>query len=255
LLDGVGLELRELKARSTLLGVCASCPLLRYDLEAAAVEIKDLKYKLDQSSPYTVLSPPCEACVSLKGKLFYVTKENTELHQEVAYLTARLEKTILSEKMIEGDLSWVEKSATKFTYKLGVGFKRCEDKGEKISLKFIPSSTYHKEEATIKSTKDHYPFNPKPSFNPKREVRKDTPNSGEEVFVCMFCGRASHLDECCFRCKRIERRRFDYARNSYRDEFSDFQPRSFSHALPHTSSRALPQFAHGPNHHSYGFGS
>jgi hypothetical protein len=25
--------------------------------------------------------------------------------------------------------------------------------------------------------------------------------------------------------------------------------------LPHTSSHALPQFAHGPNHRSYGFGS
>jgi hypothetical protein len=71
----------------------------------------------------------------------------------------------------------------------------------------------------------------------------------------MFCGHADHLDEFCFWQKRIERRRFDYARNSYCDEFSDFLPRSFSHALPHTSSRALPQFAHGPNHHSYGFGS
>jgi hypothetical protein len=45
--------------------------------------------------------------------------------------------------------------------------------------------------------------------------------------------------------------RLDYARNSYRDEFSDFS----SHALPYTSSRALPQFAHGPNHRSYGFAS
>jgi hypothetical protein len=54
--------------------------------------------------------------------------------------------------------------------------------------------------------------------------------------------------------KRIERRHFDYARNSYRDEFSDFPPRSFSHALPCISSHALPQFAHGPNHHSYSFG-
>jgi hypothetical protein len=71
----------------------------------------------------------------------------------------------------------------------------------------------------------------------------------------MFCGRAGHLDEFCFRCKRIERMHFDYARNSYHDEFSDFPPHSFSHALPHTSSRALPQFAHGPNHHSYDFGS
>jgi hypothetical protein len=31
-------------------------------------------------------------------------------------------------------------------------------------------------------------------------------------------------------------------------------PRTFSRALPRTSSGAWPQFAHGPNHHSYGFG-
>jgi predicted nuclease with TOPRIM domain len=70
-----------------------------------------------------------EACVSLKGKLLHATKENTELQQEVAYLTARLEKTTLSEKMIEEELSWVEESANKSTYRLGVGFERCEDKG------------------------------------------------------------------------------------------------------------------------------
>jgi hypothetical protein len=75
---------------------------------------------------------------------------------------------VVSEKMIEDDLSRVEESATKSTYKLGVGFERCEDKGEKCSLKFIPSSNYHQEEKTIKSTKTHYPSNPKSSFNPKR---------------------------------------------------------------------------------------
>jgi hypothetical protein len=79
LLDGVRLELRELKARSTLLGAYTSCPLLRSDLEVAAIEIKDLKHKLDHSSHYTILSPPCEARVSLKGKLLYATKENIEL--------------------------------------------------------------------------------------------------------------------------------------------------------------------------------
>jgi hypothetical protein len=79
LLDGARLELRELKARSTLLSACTSCPLLRSNLEATAVEIKNLKHKFDHSSPYTILSPPCEACLSLKGKLLYVTKENTEL--------------------------------------------------------------------------------------------------------------------------------------------------------------------------------
>jgi hypothetical protein len=180
----------------------------------------------------------------------------------VAYLTARLEKIALSEKMIEEDLSRVEESATRSIYRLGVGFERCEKKGEKCAPKFVPSSSYHKEEEALKPTKAHYPSNPKPSFNPKREARKETPKPREEAFVCMFCGRAGHLDEFCFQRKRIERRRVEYARDSYRDEFIDFPPHSYSHApsrfysraSPRTSSSALPQFAHGPNHRSYGFG-
>jgi hypothetical protein len=108
LFDSARLELRELKARSTLLGACTSCPVLRSDLEAAVVEIKDLKHKLYHFSRSTVLSPPCKACVSLKGKLLHATKENTKLQQEIAYLTARLEKTALSEKMIEENLSRVK---------------------------------------------------------------------------------------------------------------------------------------------------
>jgi hypothetical protein len=177
-------------------------------------------------------------------------------------LTARLEKTVLSEKMIEEDLSQVEESATKSKYRLGVGFERCEDKGEKSAPKFVPSSSYHKEEEALKPTKAHYPSNPKPSFNPKREARMETPKLRDEAFVCMFCGRAGHLDEFFFRRKRIDRRCVEYARDSYHDEFIDFPPRSYSHVLPRfysraspcTFSRALPQFAHGPNHHSYGFG-
>jgi hypothetical protein len=79
LLDSARLELRELKTRFTLLGACTSCPMLRSDLEAVAIEIKDLKHKFDLSSRYTVLSPPHEACVSLKGKHLHATKENTQL--------------------------------------------------------------------------------------------------------------------------------------------------------------------------------
>jgi hypothetical protein len=169
LLDSARLELRELKARSTLLGACTSCLVLRSDLEAVAVEIKDLKHKLDHSSRYIVLSPSCEACISLKGKLLQTTKENTELQQEVAYLTACLEKTALSEKMIEENLSRDEESATKSTYTLGVGFESFEKKGEKSASMFIPSSSYHKEAEALKQIKAHYPSNPKSSFNPKRE--------------------------------------------------------------------------------------
>jgi predicted nuclease with TOPRIM domain len=150
--------------------------LLRSDLEAAAVEIKDLKHKLDHFSHYTILSPPCEACLSLKGKLLYATKENIELQREVAYLTARLEKTALSEKMIEKDLSQIEESATKFSYRLGVEFERYEKKGEKSAPKFVPNSSYHKEEESLKPTKAYYPSNPKSSFNPKREAKKKTPS-------------------------------------------------------------------------------
>jgi hypothetical protein len=63
----------------------------------------------------------------------------------------------------------------------------------------------------------------------------------------MFCGRAGHLDEFCFRHKRMEKRRVDYARNSYHDEFIDFSPHFSSHAPSH--------FCRGPNHRSYSFGS
>jgi hypothetical protein len=117
------LKLRKLKAHSTLLGACTTCLLLKSDLEASAIEIKDLKHKLDHSSCCTVLYSPCEMCDSLKGKFFHATKDNTELQQEVAYLTTRLEITILSEKMIDDDLSRVKESASKSTYKLVLGLR------------------------------------------------------------------------------------------------------------------------------------
>jgi hypothetical protein len=60
-------------------------------------------------------------------------------------LTARLEKTVLSEKMIKEDLSRIEDSATKSIYRLGVGYERCEKKGEKSAPMFVPNSSYHKE--------------------------------------------------------------------------------------------------------------
>jgi hypothetical protein len=160
-------------------------------------------------------------------------------------LTSHLERTVVSEKMIEDDLNHVEESATKSTYKLCVVFERCEDKVLKSATKFVPSSNYQKEEETLKSTKTHYTSNTKPSFNPKREVSKETHMPREEALICMFCGCAGHLYEFCFHRNRIEKRRFDYARNMYHDELIDVLPRTSSHASSH--------FFHGPNHHSYGF--
>jgi hypothetical protein len=67
------LEHRELKARSLVLGACTSCPLLRSDLEACAIKIKDPQHQTAHSSRYSVLSPPWDTCGSLMGKLFYAT--------------------------------------------------------------------------------------------------------------------------------------------------------------------------------------
>jgi hypothetical protein len=60
-------------------------------------------------------------------------------------LIAHLEKTILSDKMIEEDLSRVEESATKFTYRLCVGFERYEKRGRRVLLSlFLASATIKK---------------------------------------------------------------------------------------------------------------
>jgi hypothetical protein len=101
-------------------------------------------------------------------------------------LTSCPERMVVSEKIIEDNLSQVEKIATKSTYKLGVEFERCENKGEKSAPKFITSSNYHKEEETLKPTKTHYPSNPKSSLNPKREVRKETPSRERTLLFAYF---------------------------------------------------------------------
>jgi hypothetical protein len=102
---------------------------------------------------------------------------------------------------------------------------------------FVPAIS----ERGMTPTKTHYPANPKPSFNPKRGVKRESPKPREEAFVSMFCGHAGHLDEFCFQGKRIKRRRVEYARNSYHDEFIDFPARSYSHVPPHFYSRASPR--------------
>jgi hypothetical protein len=103
-------------------------------------------------------SPPCEVCGTLKHKFLHATKENFDLKQEVTYLSSRLERTIVSEKMIDEDLSQVEESSTKSTYKLGIGFERCEDKGKKSlpSLFLAPIITKRKNHAN----------QPKPTTHP-----------------------------------------------------------------------------------------
>jgi hypothetical protein len=102
--------------------VLYSCLLIVFSLHRESVKL----ILVDGPLPEVVLShlsPPCEMCGSLKGKPFHATTENTEAKKEVAYLTSHLERMVVSEKMIEDDLSQVEESAIKSTYKLGIGFE------------------------------------------------------------------------------------------------------------------------------------
>jgi hypothetical protein len=207
-LKGAKLELKEVKAHSLQLGACLKCPKLKVELDARSLDVKELETKLLKKPCVSVTSPLVKFVVLLRVS-FCMLK--SKLKQEVAYLSPHLERTKLSKKMIEEDLSQVEESATKSTYK-----------GEKTAPKFVPSSNYHKAEESLKPTKTHYPSNPMPSFNHKRGVNKKSTNPCEKVYICMFCGHTGHLDEFFFRRNRMKKRCVDYARNSYDDEFLDF---------------------------------
>jgi hypothetical protein len=143
-------ELDELRTRPSLLGACLECPKLKLELDAHSLNVKKLETKLLEKSHVSITSSPCEGCVSLKGKLVHATNEDTILVQDVAYLTSRLERTKLSEKMIEEDLSRIDECVTCSIHKLGWGYEWCEDRGE-ISTEFVSISTYNDEEETLKA--------------------------------------------------------------------------------------------------------
>jgi hypothetical protein len=53
--------------------------MLKFDLEACSIEIKELKQRLDHYSRYKVFSRPCQVCGTVKGNLLHAAKENSEL--------------------------------------------------------------------------------------------------------------------------------------------------------------------------------
>jgi hypothetical protein len=138
--------------------------VLRFDLEASTIEIKDLKHKLDHFSLYTVLSPLCEACPSLKGKFFHATKENTKLQQEIAYLITCLEKIVFSEKMIEDDLSRVKEGASKSTYRLVLGLRDVRIRMRRVLLNsFLAPATTKRRNHSNQSKPITHPIQSHPS--------------------------------------------------------------------------------------------
>jgi hypothetical protein len=90
---------------------------------------------------------------------------------------------VLCERMIEEDFSRVRESATKSTYILDVGFERYEDKGEKSALKFIPSSTYHKEKQQSSSLTTH-PTQSHPSTQIEKQGKNPLSRERKLLFTC-----------------------------------------------------------------------
>jgi hypothetical protein len=83
-------------------------------------------------------------------------------------LTARLEKIVLSEKMIEEDLRRVEESATKSTYRLGIGFERCEKKVRRVLLSlFLTPATIKKRKHSNQPKLITHPIQTHPSIQRK----------------------------------------------------------------------------------------
>jgi hypothetical protein len=79
-------------------------------------------------------------------------------------LTARLDKTALSEKMIDEDLSRIEESATKSTYRLGVGLRDVRRKVRRVLLSlFIAPATIKKRKHSIQPKLITHPIQSHPS--------------------------------------------------------------------------------------------
>jgi hypothetical protein len=77
LLKGAKLELKEPKSHSLLLGACTSYPMLKFDLEACSIEIKELKQRLDHSSRYKVFHPLVRFMVLLRVSFYMLSKRTS----------------------------------------------------------------------------------------------------------------------------------------------------------------------------------
>jgi hypothetical protein len=96
-------------------------------------------------------------------------------------LTARLEKTILSEKMIEEDLNRVEECATKSTYKLGIGSERCEKKMSRVLLNlFLALATIKKKKHSNQPKLITHPI--QTILQPKERCEERIPQVGRGSF-------------------------------------------------------------------------
>jgi hypothetical protein len=73
-LKGAKLELKELKARSLLLGVCLECPKLKLEFDARSLKVKEVETKLLQKAHVSITSPLVKFVVLLSVKFCMLPK-------------------------------------------------------------------------------------------------------------------------------------------------------------------------------------
>ncbi|WVZ52928.1 LOW QUALITY PROTEIN: hypothetical protein U9M48_003927 [Paspalum notatum var. saurae] len=230
-IDELKAELGKLQSKldePTLSGEfeCESCPYLARELAVLKEKFEGQLMELEEHRARPTL---LGACMDLREEVLSLQNDNNRLREVLSWVYARqpqLEMIIESTKRAEGETSCV-------------GFGECSTSGEKsapIKVKTAPTQlgetvdgVYY--EPPKAAPKKQY-WTPKPSkakldkiveeeFKPKGkkpirrlEPPKATPPKPKSqpnpvprrpVYHCEFCQRNGHLEEFCFRRKRVER--------------------------------------------------
>jgi hypothetical protein len=123
-------------------------------------------------------------CLS-KGKFFHATKENTELQQEVIYLAARLEKTVLSEKMIKEDLNQLRRVQPSPHTDWGLGLRDVRRKMRRVLLSlFLAPATIKKRKHSNQPKPITHPIQSRHSTQREKQGKKLLSRERKLLFAC-----------------------------------------------------------------------
>jgi hypothetical protein len=93
---------------------------------------------------------------------------------------------MVSEKFIEDDLSQLRRVQASPHINWVLVLRGVRIRVRRVLPSSFPASPTTKRRKTIKSTKAHYPSNPKLSFNPMREGRKNPPSRKRKLLCACF---------------------------------------------------------------------
>jgi hypothetical protein len=232
-LDALRTEYDEVKARSTLLGACKSCPTMHAKLVDAHSTISTLEASLKSS-----VVNACTSCddvtlrnLELTSRLDVIYEENDYLRKVLGWLFGQepqLKITIEEFKRADGRGLGFEKLGEELGENSGESvYEKCVEstpkfevlgdiqvplpKAPKNSFTPKPNHLFNK----LDTTQDPPKFPPKANdfyklvkFVSEKGVKpREKPESKPKPipFRCEYCGKERHLAEFCYKRKRDER--------------------------------------------------